>query len=144
MPDALLVDVLRLLVLALATSAISVTITRSGVFHGPRDWIADRSQWFGELVHCPYCMSHWVSLVLMLWYDLRIVPDTYWLVDLVVSALAVVAVASFFTLIVMLSYKHAALAAGSTSTDAKKLRDALSKARDVIASQQARIQELEG
>jgi hypothetical protein len=139
-----LADVLRLLVLALATSAISVTITRSGVFLGPRTFIADRSKWFGEMAHCPYCMSHWVSLVLMWWYGLRTLPQTHWSVDLLVTALAVVAVASFFTLLVMLSYKYAALAAGSTSQDAKMLRDGLVKARSVIAKQQTRIKELGG
>ena len=139
-----LVDVLRLLVLALATSAISVTITRSGVFLGFRNFVAKHSSWFGDLVHCPYCISHWVSLVLLWWYGLRILPETHWLVNLLVSALAVVAIASFFTLLVMLSYKYAALAAGSTSQDAKILRDALVKARSVIATQQTRIKELGG
>ena len=139
-----LADVLRLLVLALATSAISVTVTRSGVFLGLRNFVADRSKWLGDLMHCPYCMSHWVSLVLMWWYGLRILPETNWLVDLLVSALAVVAIASFFTLLVMLSYKYAALAVGSTSQDAKMLRDALVKARSVITTQQTRIKELGG
>lgn len=139
-----LTDVLRLLVLALATSATSVTITRSGVFLGLRTFVADRSKWFGDLVHCPYCMSHWVSLVLMWWYGLRTLPQTHWSIDLLVTALAVVAVASFFTLLVILSYKYAALAAGSTSQDAKLLREALVKARSVITAQQARIKELGG
>lgn len=144
MANAMLADVLRLLVLALATSAISVTITRSGLFHGLRSFADRRSRWFGELMHCPYCMSHWVSLVLMWWYGLRILPGTFWLIDLLISALAVVATASFFTLLVMLSYKKAALAAGGSREDVEKLRAALARARDVISQQQARIQELGG
>jgi hypothetical protein len=132
-----------LLVLALATSAVSVTITRSGMFLGLRRVVASRNKWIGELLQCPYCMSHWVSLVFMWWYGVRILPGTYWMVDLLISALAVVSVASFFTLLVMLSYKLAAQATGR-SADVEALRAALVNARSVIARQHARIQELEG
>jgi len=131
-------DALELLVLALATSAISVTITQSDIFSGLRASVANRSRWLGVLVRCPYCTSHWVSVVLMWWYGQRIVPETYLPIDLFVSALAIVAVASFFTFLVMLAYKYA-----HTSRNEEELRDLLAKARDVIVRQQSRLRELE-
>lgn len=60
---------LNILLLSLAISVCSVTITKGSVFDGLRDWIWIPSQlsanvvrkFFGELSRCPYCMSHWVS-----------------------------------------------------------------------------------
>lgn len=79
--------------LALATAAISTTISRAHVFASPREWIASRSTWLGELVSCSYCTSHWVAMTLVAIY--RPVLITQWIIaDLLVSMFAVVAIAA--------------------------------------------------
>lgn len=80
-------------VLALATSAISVTVSKSRVFASPRNWIASRSSWLGELMSCSYCTSHWVAIALIAIYRPAIV--TQWIVvDLLVSMFGLVAIAA--------------------------------------------------
>lgn len=53
-----------ILILAMASAAISITLTRASVFEAPRGYVAARSTFFGTLFSCTYCMSHWVSLLL--------------------------------------------------------------------------------
>lgn len=83
----------QVLMLALATSAISVTIARSKFFASMRDWIADRNIWFGNLVSCHYCTSHWVAISLVAIYEPRIL-NGYWLCDLFVSTFAIIALSA--------------------------------------------------
>lgn len=86
----------QVFVLALATTAISLTITRAKVFASFREWVADRNQWLGDLFSCSYCTSHWVAAVFVLCYQPVLIP--LWIVlDLIVSLFATVAIAAFLS-----------------------------------------------
>ena len=50
----------------MAAAAISVTISQSFVFDSSRNWICEKSEFFGKLITCPYCTTHWVCFVLMI------------------------------------------------------------------------------
>lgn len=56
---------LELVEIALAASALSITIARAKATAGFRDWVQDRSELFGHLVHCPYCISHWAAICMV-------------------------------------------------------------------------------
>lgn len=73
-----------LVIEALATAAITMTLTRGTVFRPLRLWVIRRSSWFGKLVTCPYCMSHWIALMVV-W------PSS---LAMLVSVMAVVATAA--------------------------------------------------
>lgn len=88
MVDALLV----LVYLGFATSAISVTLTRSDITREPRQWLKEKVPSLAGLIHCPYCTSHWVAMVLVLFYK-PVVVDLFLPVDLAVSVMAVVGIA---------------------------------------------------
>ena len=55
----------HLFTVALAVFAISVTLTTSVMLEGLRKWIKARSEFFGKLVYCPYCASHWIAFALV-------------------------------------------------------------------------------
>lgn len=79
--------------LSLAVSAISVTLSKAGVFQSLRDWITSRNAWLGKLISCHYCTSHWVSFIMVLVYQPRICHA--WLpFDLIVSAFVMVGIAA--------------------------------------------------
>ncbi|MBI4415235.1 MAG: DUF1360 domain-containing protein [Candidatus Kerfeldbacteria bacterium] len=81
------------IILALATAAISVTMAKARIFASAREWIAARNGWLGELAACSYCTSHWVAIALVAVY--RPVLVRQWIViDLFVSVFVVVALAS--------------------------------------------------
>lgn len=91
-----MIGLYQVAVLALMTAAISVTISKSRVFASAREWITARNTWFGELVSCSYCMSHWVAIVLVAIY--RPVMISQWMfVDLIVSVFGVVAIAAIIS-----------------------------------------------
>jgi hypothetical protein len=85
-----------LIYLALATAAISFTISRSSmpVLESFRMWIGKKSPFFKELFHCPYCCSHWVAAAICLAYRPRFVDSGVYTVDYFVSWWAVVGAAA--------------------------------------------------
>jgi ABC-type phosphate/phosphonate transport system permease subunit len=93
--DIPVADIVTVVVLALAVSAASMTLTKAKLFSPIRDRIDNRSEWFGELVGCPYCMSHWLAFAATAVYQPRIVHSGTELFDYFVTALAIVALAAF-------------------------------------------------
>jgi hypothetical protein len=63
--EKIIQSVLELIVLALAGSAISMTLTKAVITKKFRDYIKSKSDFWGELFSCPYCMSHWVNAVVL-------------------------------------------------------------------------------
>lgn len=57
---------IQLLVLPLAISAASLTLTKGKIFRTPRMAISKRSSFLRGLFSCPYCMSHWLSALIVL------------------------------------------------------------------------------
>lgn len=55
-----------ILYLSLCTASISYTITWAGIFEGLRKRISKLGNWFEDLIHCPYCLGHYIALVIML------------------------------------------------------------------------------
>jgi len=57
--------ILKALLLAIAAAAISFFITHSQLLVYQRGWVYQRSRFFGELLECCYCLSHWVMAAFM-------------------------------------------------------------------------------
>jgi hypothetical protein len=58
---------LTLVLLALATSAISLTLTKSHITEHLRSWVKTKSLFWGKFAGCAYCVSHWVAFALVAW-----------------------------------------------------------------------------
>lgn len=86
----------QLLMLSLAVAAIATTISLSTLFGPVRRWTVKRSRYFGTLISCPYCSSHWIAFVAVAWYHPRVF-DGWWLANYVVVVFAVIAVANVVT-----------------------------------------------
>lgn len=54
-----------LILIALATAAISVTISKTYLTDSLREWLWSKPKLtvWAHLADCPYCISHWVALV---------------------------------------------------------------------------------
>lgn len=103
--------IINFVVLSLAAAAISYTVTKSTLFEGFRWWIQDgyqKEDFFVKLSTCPYCLGHWISLLLVLlsssqfidvgtaWYD-----DVF---DYAVSTFSVVAASTFVGAVIHRAY----------------------------------------
>jgi len=82
--------------LSMALAAVSITITKTGVFSSLRAWIDERNDWLGELIHCPYCTSHWLTFAVVAFYQPRPIESGVFLVDMVVSTFAIVCLTAWF------------------------------------------------
>lgn len=55
-----------IVIFGLATSAISITITKSHLSQMTvQKWLADAPMWLRLLFSCPYCMAHYVAGALL-------------------------------------------------------------------------------
>lgn len=91
----LITTLLQLAALGLAVGTASWTLTKALIFKSMREWVDDRSQWFGDLVNCPYCASHWLAIAGVAIYRPVVMSSGLYLLDLAMSVFIVVAFASF-------------------------------------------------
>lgn len=56
---------LALVAVALCAASISFTVTMAGMFEGFRNWVYNKSNFFGKLITCPYCFGHYVIFIIL-------------------------------------------------------------------------------
>lgn len=95
-------------VLALAVGCIAMTVARSGLFRSLRLWVDRKSAFLGELVGCPYCMSHWLAVGAMVVYRPRLVTSDVAAIDYLVTGFALVAVSSLVAGLIFRAFAHMA------------------------------------
>ena len=86
----------QLLGLSLVVMGLSHTIARERVFAPVRARLGGKETWLGYLVSCPYCVSHWIALVLVPitgTYPIDVVPRWSFVTGIVRWLLASVLVA---------------------------------------------------
>lgn len=59
---------LKLAMLAGVAAPLTLTVSRSQLFSPVREWVKKHSKFLGELLTCPYCLSHWVSALIVVAY----------------------------------------------------------------------------
>lgn len=83
----------EMILLGLAIASITMTITKSNVMEYPRDQVSKLGRWVRELVHCPYCLSHWLAFAVV-WLEFGPLP----LGQFVLVSFGVITIASFASL----------------------------------------------
>jgi hypothetical protein len=104
----MLSSIIGMIVVAMAVATISMTLSKGKVFIGLREWIDNRSDFFGDLIHCPYCTSHWVAFFACLVFQPILITSGIWIFDIILSAFAVTMMASVFSGLIFSSYKQMA------------------------------------
>ena len=88
-------DYAKLFILALATSSISLTLSKAKIFKGLREFVAQRSAFLGKLISCPYCTSHWIAIWLVCLYaPLHRPVQLIFILNWFVISMAIVAMAA--------------------------------------------------
>jgi len=65
---------LEMIFIALATASISMTITKSNITKKLRALISKCGLRAEELIHCPYCLSHWLAVIIICTFYWGIYP----------------------------------------------------------------------
>lgn len=95
----------QLIAVSLVVMGLSHTIARERIFEPLRTRLGGKDTWLGYLVSCPYCVSHWIALILVPLtgtYAVNVVPRWGVLSDairLVLSSILVAVLAAFFRVI---------------------------------------------
>lgn len=125
-------EVSEVLVLSLPTATISLTITRSSIFEPFRGKMMQLNKWLGKLVSCPYCLSHWISFAMIGFYRPIIVQSGYYLLDLLVSAFALVGVTMPVAFLMFRSINGMIPETDEKDEEIVELKSALVKARNLL------------
>lgn len=91
--------ILQVFFISLVVSTTSVTISETKPFEKMRRFLKDRCGWLGHLVGCPYCVSHYISGLLVLIYRPKII-EGFFLLDYIMTVFVVVALATFWSLVI--------------------------------------------
>jgi hypothetical protein len=95
------VDLVQLVLVSALVMGMAHTIARERIFAPLRERLGGRHTWFGYLVSCPFCASHWLAFALVPLtgtYAVRIdprIPVLSPLLDVFFSAIVVAVVAAF-------------------------------------------------
>ena len=88
--------ILVLLCIAMAVSVVSITVTKAVIFKRVREWIENRSVFFGELFSCPFCFSFYVTLGFLVISPFNVVPS-FGYMSIVLTYFVVIGIAAVFT-----------------------------------------------
>ena len=109
-------DLFRLIAVSLVVMALSHTVARERICDPFRRWCGSRDTWLGYLVSCPYCVSHWIALVLVpVCGAFYLRPPYPWgaaatVIDWLLSSVLVAAIAAFLRVGFYLVDEHQSLA----------------------------------
>ena len=57
-----------LFLIGLAIASMTMTISKSNIFWRLRALVSKLGLWAQDLIHCPYCLSHWLAFGFV-WYE---------------------------------------------------------------------------
>lgn len=91
----------KYLLLSLAVMCIANTISRERIFEPLRNRLGGKETYFGYMIACPYCLSHWLAFGLVPLFGLRLLRVPYdwgpvaWTLDWFFNSILVVMLAAF-------------------------------------------------
>lgn len=94
-------DLTTLLLVSAIVMGMSHTIAKERIFAPVRDRLGGKETWFGYLVSCPYCVSHYLAFALVPLtglYPIRVAVDWgwgTWLIEWFLASILVTVVAAF-------------------------------------------------
>jgi hypothetical protein len=101
-------ELFHVILIGVATGAISLFITKSALLNSFHTWLEKKSPFFEEMLSCPWCTSHWIGAFFLLVYQPWIInAGNAFLapVDWLVTWMVVVTVAALTARIIYSSYK---------------------------------------
>lgn len=98
----------RLIALSFCIAAISFTISTTSIFKWLRDLISAIHPKLEELIHCPYCLSHWITFAVMIplvgLYQPVIISGIY-LYDFIINIFAITGLCALQHFIMLRAYE---------------------------------------
>ena len=90
--------------ISLAVSGISFTVTFTSIFSWLRELVSSLHPKLEELIHCPWCFSHWVTFPLVFLIDFRLAVSSP-IIDYFLTAFAIIGASGLAHYVFLRAYK---------------------------------------
>ena len=101
--------IVYIILVALCAASISYTISYTSIFLGFREWVSKFHHKLEELIHCPYCLCHYIILTIMFTTNdisSKLVPITNNIVyDFLFTWFCIVCVTSLLHCVMLIAYR---------------------------------------
>ncbi len=98
----------NIFIIACCLSAISFTITFTSIFKWLRELLSKIHPKIEELIHCPWCLSHWILIISSIFiYDkVNILPITFIsIIDYIIVCFAIICISGIFHYVLLRAYE---------------------------------------
>jgi hypothetical protein len=98
----------HVILIGIATGAISLFISKSALLNSFHKWLEARSLFLENMLSCPWCTSHWVGAFFLLVYQPRLIGSGNLLltpIDWLVTLMVVVTIAAITAGIIYGAYR---------------------------------------
>ena len=101
--------IVYIILVALCAASISYTISYTSIFLGFREWISKFHHKLEELIHCPYCLCHYIILTIMFTTNdisSKLVPITNNIVyNFLLTWFCIVCITSLLHCVMLIAYR---------------------------------------
>ena len=105
----ILLRVSCILLIAFSSASISFTISFTSIFKGFRERVSKLHPKIEELVHCPWCLNHYVVFITLLVCDVGTIPfSNYSIINFFITAFVLTAISGLFHYVLLRAYKPVA------------------------------------
>lgn len=95
----------QMVILGLVVGSISLTMTRTYIFRGPRTWFRQKGEWWDKLVTCPYCMSYYVAAFFAAITGYDVFPEKQYIISFMISWMCIIPISAITTGLISLSMR---------------------------------------
>jgi hypothetical protein len=99
-----------LLILALCVSSVSFTVTTTSIFKEVREWVSAIHHKLEELIHCPWCFSHWITFIVLLMIGNWIEITGWSFIDFLLNTFAITCISGLSHFVLLRAYEPVAKA----------------------------------
>jgi hypothetical protein len=103
-------NITTLLLIALAVGSSSFTVTFTGIFKGIREMVSEIHPKLEELIHCPWCFSHWVTFLFLFLTSYTYKFTDCWLANFALTTFAITAISGIIHYVLLRAYEPVAKA----------------------------------
>lgn len=101
---------IALIVLALFVASVSFTISVTSIFSWLREGVSNIHPKLEELIHCPYCLGHYIAFIALLLTDFDKIPHLTGnvIIDFMIAWLCIMTPVALFHYVMLLAYRPVA------------------------------------
>lgn len=89
--------ILKAILLSVVVASISFFVSHTQLLEKHRKQLWQRSAFFGTLIDCCYCLGHWIAVVMLVVFPIRLF-GIFWPADYILTWLVISWVAGFQSL----------------------------------------------